>query len=396
MIVEPKVREFICTTAHPVGCMENVNRQISYVKSLSFPMEAAQHAKKVLIIGASTGYGLASRITAAFGCHAATIGIMFEKPSNGKRTATPGWYNTAAFEKAAAADGLYAKSINGDAFSEEIKQRTIDLIKKDLGQVDLVIYSLAAPRRTTADGTVYTSSLKTTGSVFTEKSLDLKNNIITQKSVEPATEEELQGTIKVMGGEDWMDWITALSKAGVLTKDSITVAYSYIGPELTYPIYFDGTIGRAKRHLTKTAETISETFSGVKAYVSVNKALVTQASSAIPIVPLYFAILYKVMKEQGTHEGCIEQISRLFRDKLFPADISDGKKLIRMDDWELDEKVQTKVMEIWNQISTENLFDLSDLKGYWEDFYHMFGFHFDCIDYAKDVDICVEIPSLSL
>ena len=233
-------------------------------------------------------------------------------------------------------------------------------------------------------------------SVFTEKSLDLKNNIITQKSVEPATEEELQGTIKVMGGEDWMDWITALSKAGVLTKDSITVAYSYIGPELTYPIYFDGTIGRAKRHLTKTAETISETFSEVKAYVSVNKALVTQASSAIPIVPLYFAILYKVMKEQGTHEGCIEQISRLFRDKLFPADISDGKKLIRMDDWELDEKVQTKVMEIWNQISTENLFDLSDLKGYWEDFYHMFGFHFDCIDYAKDVDICVEIPSLNL
>ena len=207
MIVEPKVREFICTTAHPDGCMENVNRQISYVKSLSFPSEATRNAKRVLVIGASTGYGLASRITAAFGCHAATIGIMFEKPSNGKRTATPGWYNTAAFEKAASAEGLYAKSINGDAFSSSIKEQTIDLIKKDLGQIDLVIYSLAAPRRTVADGTVYTSSLKTTSSVFTEKSLDLKNNVITQKSVEPATKEELEGTIKVMGGEDWMDWI---------------------------------------------------------------------------------------------------------------------------------------------------------------------------------------------
>lgn len=396
MIVEPKVREFICTTAHPDGCMENVNRQISYVKSLSFPSEATRNAKRVLVIGASTGYGLASRITAAFGCHAATIGIMFEKPSNGKRTATPGWYNTAAFEKAASAEGLYAKSINGDAFSSSIKEQTIDLIKKDLGQIDLVIYSLAAPRRTVADGTVYTSSLKTTSSVFTEKSLDLKNNVITQKSVEPATKEELEGTIKVMGGEDWMDWISALSKAGVLSKNSMTVAYSYIGPKLTYPIYFDGTIGQAKHHLTKTAKEISETFSEVNAYVSVNKALVTQASSAIPIVPLYFAILYKVMKDQGTHEGCIEQISRLFREKLFQADLaSDEEGLLRMDDWELDEKVQSKVMEIWNQISTENLFSLSDIDGYWEDFYHMFGFHFDSVDYTKDVDLCVEIPSIN-
>lgn len=392
MIVEPKVREFICTTAHPVGCQENVNRQISYIKSKSFP----EGPKKALIIGASTGYGLASRICAAFGCHAATIGIMFEKPSNGKRTATPGWYNTAAFEKAAAADGLYAKSINGDAFSLDVKEKAIDLIRRDLGQVDLVIYSLAAPRRTTADGTTYASSLKTTNSVFTEKSLDLKNNEISQKSVQPCTPEELEGTIKVMGGEDWMDWIRALSSAGVLAKDAITISYSYIGPELTYPIYFDGTIGQAKRHLTKTAKEISDTFPDVKAYISVNKALVTQASSAIPIVPLYFAILYKVMKEQGTHEGCIEQIARLFCDKLLRDEIPfDSEGRIRMDDYELQESVQTKVMEIWEQISSENVTSLSDIDGYWEDFYHMFGFHFDNVDYTQDVDIEVSIPSLA-
>lgn len=391
MIVEPKVREFICTTAHPTGCQENVNHQISYVKSKQFP----QTPKKVLVIGASTGYGLASRISAAFGCRAATIGIMFEKPSNGKRTATPGWYNTAAFERAALSEGLYAKSINGDAFSSEVKEQTINLIKKDLGQVDLVIYSLAAPRRTTADGTTYSSSLKTTDRVFQEKSLDLKDNSITQKSVEPATAQELEGTIKVMGGEDWMDWIGALSKAGVLAENAVTVAYSYIGPKLTYPIYFDGTIGRAKRHLAKTASEICAAFPGVHAYISVNKALVTQASSAIPIVPLYFAILYKVMKEQGTHEGCIEQISRLFCDKLFQSEVPvDGEGYIRMDDWELDDSVQSEVMDIWEKISTENLAALSDIDGYWEDFYRMFGFHFDCVDYTQDTEIEVSIPSL--
>ena len=321
---------------------------------------------------------------------------MFERPATGKRTATPGWYNTAAFEKAAISEGLYAKSINGDAFSVEIKEKTIDLIRKDLGEVDLVIYSLAAPRRTTADGTTYSSCLKTINSTFTEKNLDLKNNTITQKSVEPATPEEVEGTIKVMGGEDWMDWISALSKAGVLAKGAVTIAYSYIGPKVTYPIYFDGTIGQAKRHLIQTASEISAAFSDVKAYISVNKALVTQASSAIPIVPLYFAILYKVMKEQGTHEGCIEQISRLFHDKLFQPEIPvDESGLIRMDDWELDPSVQEKVMKIWDEISTENLMTLSDIEGYWEDFYHMFGFHFDGVDYGKDVDIDVPVPSLS-
>lgn len=391
MIVEPKVREFICTTAHPEGCKENVKRQIAYVK------EKGQVCgpKKVLVIGASTGYGLASRITAAFACQAATIGIMFEKPSNGKRTATPGWYNTAAFEALAKEEGLYAKSINGDAFSAEVKQQAIEMIKEDLGQVDMVIYSLAAPRRTTADNKTWSSTLKTTTGAFTEKSLDLRNNTIVTKTVESANDEELEGTIKVMGGEDWMDWMDALTNAGVLAENAVTVAYSYIGPELTYPIYTEGTIGQAKKHLTETAGRIREKHPGIRAYISVNKALVTQASAAIPIVPLYFAILYKVMKEQGTHEGCIEQISRLFHDKLFAGEIpTDEQGRIRMDDWELAPQVQGAVMDCWKEVDTENVETLSDIEGYWEDFYHMFGFHFDNVDYSKDVDIQVEITSL--
>lgn len=384
MIVEPKVREYICTTAHPVGCKENVRRQIEYVKAQG----TIDGPGKVLVIGASTGYGLASRITAAFGCKADTLGIMFERQAAGKRTATPGWYNTKGFEELAREEGLYAKSINGDAFSREIKEEAIAAIREDLGQVDMVIYSLAAPRRTMEDGTVYNSVLKTTDKIFTEKSLDLKNNEITRKSVEPATEEELEGTIKVMGGEDWKDWIKALRQAGVLADNALTIAYSYIGPTLTYPIYYDGTIGQAKRHLHKTAGEITAEIPGVQAYVSVNKALVTQASAAIPIVPLYFAILYKVMKEQGSHEGCIQQISRLFHEKLFHNPVlTDSQGLIRMDDWELEEKVQTEVMKLWAGVNTDNVTELSDIEGYWEDFYHMFGFHMDNVDYTKDVEV---------
>ena len=391
MIVEPKVREYICTTAHPAGCGENVKRQIRYVKEKG----RMDGPKKVLVIGASTGYGLASRITAAFGCGASTLGIMFEKPSNGKRTATPGWYNTAAFEKNARKEGLYARSVNGDAFSQEIKEKAIDIIRKDLGKVDMVIYSLAAPRRTTLDGTVYSSVLRTTGRPFTNKSLDLRNNTIGKKTVEPATPEEMEGTIKVMGGEDWKDWIEALIGADVLEKGAITVAYSYIGPALTYPMYSDGTIGQAKKHLMHTAVEINREYPGVNAYISVNKALVTQASSAIPIVPLYFAILYKVMKEQGIHEDCIQQISRLFHDKLLSEPVNmDEEYKIRMDDWELKAEIQEEVMKCWENITTENVEELSDIKGYWEDFYHMFGFHFDNIDYSQDVEIEVPIPSL--
>ena len=393
MIIEPKVREFICTTAHPEGCRENVKKQIAYVKSQNIK----KGPKKVLVIGASTGYGLASRITAGFGCGAATIGIFFEKPSNGKRTATPGWYNTAAFEEEAHAAGIYAKSINGDAFSKEIKEKTIDLIKKDWGKADMVIYSLAAPRRTDRDGNLWTSSLKTTKEAFTEKSLDLRNNTIVEKTVDPAQPEEIQGTMKVMGGEDWMEWIEALKEADAIEENGITVAYSYIGPELTYPIYFDGTIGRAKRHLENTAKIMTEKFPKLQSYVSVNKALVTQASAAIPIVPLYFAILYKVMKQEGNHEGCIEQIARLFKEKLLEEKVPvDEEGRIRMDDWELSEEVQKKVVEAWKQVTTENVLEISDIEGYWEDFYQMFGFHISGVDYEKDVDIEVKIPSIEL
>ena len=386
MVVEPKVRGFICVTAHPEGCKENVRRQIEYAKA----QEKKQCPKKVLVIGCSTGYGLASRISAAYIGGADTLGIMFEKESNGKRTATPGLYNTRAFEEFAAQDGLYAKTINGDAFSKEIKDETIETIKKDMGKVDMVIYSLAAPRRTMADGTVYQSVLKTTSNDFTEKSWNVDNDVITEGSITSATPEETSATVKVMGGEDWMDWIDALKEADVLADNAVTVAYSYIGPELTYPVYFNGTIGMAKKHLFESSKKINEKYENacIKAYVSVNKALVTQASAAIPIVPLYFAILYKVMKEKNIHEGCIEQMARLFTDKLFDGEaVVDETGKIRLDDWELREDVQKEVMDIWAKVSTENIRELADVEGYWEDFYHMFGFKFDNIDYTKDVEI---------
>lgn len=391
MIIEPKVREYICTTAHPLGCEKSVEQQIAYVKEHG-PIPGAKHA---LVIGSSTGYGLASRITAAFGCGAATLGVMFERPAAGKRTATPGWYNTAAFEKAAAAEGLYARSINGDAFSKEVKEQVIEQIRKDFGQVDLVVYSLAAPRRTMPDGTTVSSCLKTTDGDFTEKSVDLRTNQVVEKTIPSATEEEIDGTVKVMGGEDWKDWMHALKDAGVLAENALTVAYSYIGPKVTYPIYTEGTIGQAKKHLCRSALELREEIPGLRSYISVNKALVTQASAAIPIVPLYFSILYKVMKEQGSHEGCIEQMQRLFATKLFaePAPV-DEESRIRMDDWEMQESVQQKVAEIWQQVNTENLKDLTDLTGYWEDFYHMFGFDWEGVDYQADVEPDVQIPSL--
>lgn len=384
MIVQPKVRGFICTTAHPTGCRKNVEEQIAYTKANG----VCNIGKKVLVIGCSTGYGLASRITAAYGSGAATLGIMFEKPSNGKRTATPGWYNTEAFEEIATADGYYAKTINGDAFSTEVKQQTIDLIKKDLGKVDMVIYSLAAPRRTTADGTVYSSVLKTTECDFTNKNLNLQNNTISPATISPASQEEIEATIKVMGGEDWFDWIQALSDADAIEENALTVAYSYIGPELTYPVYNQGTIGKAKEHLHQTSKTITTEFAGkhIRAFVSVNKALVTQASCAIPIVPLYMAILYKVMKEQQLHEGCIEQIARLFQDKMQgDTFVTDELGRLRVDDYELRPDIQEKVMTLWEIASTDNIREIADLDGYWEDFYHLFGFGFEGIDYEADV-----------
>lgn len=392
MVVKPKARGFICTTAHPVGCFENVKRQIAYVKS----KPRTEGPKKVLVIGASAGYGLASRITAAFSCGAATIGVIFDKGAAGSRTATAGWYHTAAFEKFAAEEGLYATTINGDAFSKEVKQQTIERIQKDLGQVDLVVYSLAAPRRA-VDGVTYSSVLKTVGEGYTNKTIDLKNKTVSMITVDPATDQEIADTVKVMGGEDWMDWIQSLDAAGVLAEGAVTVAYSYIGPEVTHPMYLNGSIGMAKKHLHETARQITERFAQrkVRGYISVNKALVTQSSAAIPIVPLYISILYKVMKEKRLHEGCIEQIWRMAHDKLFgQAPELDDEGRVRMDDYEMAPEVQQAVSAIWEQVDDGNVEQLTDLDGYWKDFYQIFGFEIPGMDYEADVEINVPIPSM--
>lgn len=392
MIVKPKIRGFICTTAHPDGCREIVKSQIDYVKGKG----KINGPKKVLVIGASMGYGLASRISAAYGCGAATIGVIFDKQGSGSKTASAGWYNTAAFEKYAHEDGLYAKTINGDAFSREIKDETIALIKKDLGKVDMIVYSLAAPRRTTSDGTVYSSVLKTTGGEFTNKTIDVKTGEVSEVTIPPATEQEIFATVKVMGGEDWKEWIGALKAADAVEDGAVTVAYSYIGPELTHPIYKDGSIGRAKAHLAETAKEITKSISGVTAYVSVNKALVTQSSSAIPIVPLYISILYKTMKEMNLHEGCIEQMQRMFAEKLYGGSVkTDDEGLVRMDDWEMRPDVQEKVSAAWKQIGSENLAEYSDLDGYRRDFNMLFGFDAEGVDYEADTDIEIGIDSLA-
>lgn len=392
MIIEPRMRGFICLTAHPDGCKENVRQQIEYVKQqgeINVP-------KRVLVIGASTGFGLASRIAAAYGSGASTIGVYFEKEASEGKTATPGLYNTAAFQDFAHADGLYAKGINGDAYSNEVKQQTIDLIKADLGQVDLVIYSLASPVRTDpATGVLHRSVLKPIGEPYTNKTVDIHTGKITDITINPATEEEVENTIKVMGGEDWALWIDALQEAGVLADGAKTVAYSYIGPDLTQPLYRQGTIGRAKDHLEATAGAINEKLKAVngEAFVSVNKALVTQSSAAIPVVPLYISLLYKIMKEKGTHEGCIEQIYRLYKDRLYNgSDVPvDEKGRIRVDDWEMQEDVQAKVLELWNQVDTENLGAIGDLQGYKSEFIGLFGFGLNNVDYAAEANELVRV-----
>lgn len=383
MIIQPKVREFICTTAHPLGCEESVRRQAACAEGYG----KKKGPKRVLVIGASTGYGLAARISALVNLDADTLGIMYEKEASGKRTATAGWYNTKAFERIAEQRGRYAGCINGDAFSREVKELACSMIRENMGQADLVVYSLAAPRRKTEDGTIWTSVLKTVGSSFTEKSLDLRNNTIVEKTIAPASEEEILGTIKVMGGEDWADWIEFLKKENVLAENAVTIAFSYIGPEMTYPIYYDGTIGEAKKHLHKTARKISASYPDVQALVSVNKGLVTQASAAIPIVPLYLTMLYHAMKKRGTHEGCQQQMSRLFTQKIFgdAGIVTDENHMIRMDDYELEENLQKELKEAWKKVNADNLREYADIEGYWEDFYHMFGFGYDNIDYTQDI-----------
>ena len=384
MIVEPKVKGFICTTAHPAGCKESVRRQIAYCKEKGM----VEGPKKVLVIGSSTGYGLASRIAVTYGYGADTIGVAFERESNGRRTATAGWYNTKAFEEFAKEDGYYAKSFNGDGFSEEMKNQVIETIRKDFGKVDMVVYSMAAPRRTMPDGTTVSSVLKTVGKELTNKTIDLRNNEIKDVTVPVANEEEIENTVKVMGGEDWEAWIQALVDADVLSDNAVTLAYSYIGPELTHAIYTEVSIGQTKKHLFETSKKLTKEFEakGLKAYISVNKALVTQSSAAIPIVPLYISLLYKIMKKEGLHEGCIEQMNRLFIDKL-PAKETDAEGYIRLDDWEMEDKVQNEITKLWDLVTTENIGELGDIEGYWEDFYHMFGFHYDNVDYSADVEI---------
>ncbi len=396
MIIKPKVRGFICINAHPAGCAANVQEQIDFVKS----QPAVENGpKNVLVLGSSTGYGLASRITAAFGSGAKTFGLFFEKPPTERKPGSAGFYNAAAFEDKAKEAGLYAKSMNIDAFSNDAKQKAIDVIKADMGKIDLVIYSLASPRRTDPEtGEVHSSVLKPIGESYTAKNLNTDTLKISDITIDPASEEEIAGTVKVMGGEDWELWMNALSEAGVLAEGCQTTAYTYLGEKLTWPIYGKATIGRAKEDLDRAATSITEQLSGLngKAYVSVLKALVTQASSAIPVMPLYISTLYKVMKEDGTHEGCIEQAYRLFTEGLYTqAPRLDDVNRLRMDNRELTPETQAKVEDIWPRVTEDNLFELTDYKGYNAEFLKLFGFGVDSVDYEQDVSTLVEADFLS-
>ncbi len=395
MVIKPRVRGFMCVTTHPVGCEANVKQQIDYVKAQGAITDGP---KRVLVIGSSTGYGLASRITAAFGCGASTLGVFFEKEGTERKPGTAGWYNSAAFHKFAEAEGLYAKSINGDAFSDELKEKTIAQIKEDLGQVDLVVYSLAAPRRQhPKTGEVHWSTLKPLGKSVTQRGINTDKEVIEEVALEAASDDEIANTVAVMGGEDWQMWIDALDDAGVLADGAKTTAYTYLGERITWDIYWHGTIGQAKQDLDKRVVNIREKLAakGGDARVSVLKAVVTQASSAIPIMPLYLALLFKQMKADGSHEGCIEQIYGLFRDNLYNnSPRLDDEGRLRQDHLELRPEIQNKVEELWAQVTTENLHELSDFAGYKQEFLRLFGFEVEGVDYEADVDPVVPIANM--
>ncbi len=389
MIVQPKVRGFICTTAHPKGLLKAVDEDIAFVKEKG----KIDAGKNVLVIGASMGYGLSARIAAAFGGGASTLGVIFDRPAAGIRTASAGWYNTAAFHQRAHEAGLYAKTVNGDAFSEEVKDKVVEILKRDNMTLDCVVYSVAAPRRTLKDGTQVSSVLKTTDKPYTEKTIDLRTREITTATIEPATDTEVENTIKVMGGEDWQEWILRLKKEGLLKSDAVTVAFSYIGPSLTHAIYKDGSIGQAKKDLNAKAEAMRRL--GLRAFVSVNKALVTQSSSAIPVVPLYISLLYKVMKRRNTHETTIGQMQRLFGSKrLLKGAVTDENEFIRLDDLEMDEPTQTEIAKLWKQVGETPLEEIADLKGYDDEFLRLFGFGLDGVDYGEDVPTEIGIDGL--
>lgn len=395
MVIKPKIRGFMCTTAHPVGCATNVQRQVEFVRAQA-PIENGP--KRVLVLGSSTGYGLASRITAAVACGAATIGVFFEREGTDKKPGTAGWYNSAAFHEMADAAGVYARSVNGDAFSDEVKSKVIDLIREDLGQIDLVVYSLAAPRRQHPhSGEMFSSTLKPIGQAVTQRGINTDKETVQNITLEQASEEEIAHTVAVMGGEDWQMWIDALDKAGVLAKGAKTTAFTYVGEQITWDIYWHGTIGEAKKDLDRRVLDIRERLAatGGDARVSVLKAVVTQASSAIPIMPLYLSLLFKVMKEEGTHEGCIEQVYGLFYDSLYSdAPQLDGEGRLRADGKELQPHVQQAVAQAWDRVTTETLHDLTDFKGYKEEFLRLFGFEVPGVDYEAEVDPVVPIHGL--
>ncbi|QOR40080.1 trans-2-enoyl-CoA reductase family protein [Billgrantia diversa] len=393
MIIKPKVRGFICTTTHPVGCEKNVLEQIEATRMRQ--LDKANGPKKVLVVGASSGYGLAARITAAFGYGADTLGVFFEKPGSEKKPGTAGWYNAAAFDKFAKAEGLYSKSINGDAFSHEAREKAIELIKQDMGQIDLVVYSLASPVRKLPDsGELKRSALKPIGETYRATAIDTNKDAIIEAEVEPATEQEIEDTKAVMGGEDWELWIDSLDKAGVLAPGARSVAFSYIGTEITWPIYWHGALGKAKEDLDRAAGEIDAKLkaSGGGANVAVLKSVVTQASAAIPVMPLYIAMVYKVMKEKGLHEGTIDQLNRLFGERLYSSQGQGGEMRtdeagrLRLDDWELRDDVQQACKDLWPQVTSENLFQITDYAGYKHDFLKLFGFERDDVDYEADVN----------
>jgi enoyl-[acyl-carrier protein] reductase/trans-2-enoyl-CoA reductase (NAD+) len=394
MIIKPRVRGFMCITSHPIGCEANVKSQVDFVKSQS----AIESPKRVLVIGSSTGYGLAARITAAFGGGASTLGIFFEKPGTERKSGTAGWYNSAAFHKFAKQDGLYAKSLNGDAFSDDVKERTIATIKEDLGQIDLVIYSLAAPRRQhPKTGEVFNSTLKPVGKDITMQGVNTDKEEIQEFSLEAANAQEIADTVAVMGGEDWAMWMDALGTAGVLAEGAKTTAFTYIGEKMTWDLYWDGTIGMAKKDLDTRVLSIREKLAvtGGDARVSVLKAVVTQASSAIPVMPLYLAILFKEMKLKGTHEGCIEQLYRLFTECLYnDSPRTDEEGRLRVDELEMQPEVQDRVAAVWAQITTENLAELTDFAGYKHEFLRLFGFQMEGVDYDAEVNPEVAIDNL--
>lgn len=397
MIIKPKIRGFICTTTHPVGCEQNIQEQIDLTKSKG---AIENGPKRVLVVGSSSGYGMSSRITAAFGCGAATIGVFFEKPATERKTGTAGWYNAAAFDKKAHEAGLYAKSLNGDAFSNEAKQKTIDLIKEDLGQIDMVVYSLASPvRKMPETGEVIRSCLKPIGEVYRSTAIDTNKDVIIDAEVEPATDEEIANTVTVMGGEDWELWINQLNEAGVLAEGCKTVAYSYIGTEITWPIYWDGALGQAKKDVDRAATALNETLgkTGGSANVAVLKSVVTQASSAIPVMPLYLSMVFKIMRAEGVHEGCMDQVYRLFDSAIAgSAGQVDAENRLRMDDWELRDDIQQKCQALWAQVTSENLFELTDYQLYKDEFLKLFGFGVDGVDYDADVSPEVEFDVIDI